>query len=63
MAAFLYFFHLGRYGLCDPDEGRYAEISREMLAGGNFIVPHLNYVPYIENPPLLYWLNALAMRI
>ena len=33
-----------------------------MLATGNFIVPHLNYVPYIEKPPLLYWLNALAMR-
>ena len=33
-----------------------------MLATGSFTVPHLNYVPYIEKPPLLYWLNALTMR-
>jgi 4-amino-4-deoxy-L-arabinose transferase-like glycosyltransferase len=63
LAALIFFFHLGTYGLWEPDEGRYAEIAREMLATRDFIVPHLNYVPYIEKPPLLYWLTALSMSL
>lgn len=63
LAAIVFFFKLGTYGLWEPDEGRYAEIAREMLAARDFIVPHLNYVPYIEKPPLLYWLTALSMSI
>ena len=62
-AAALFAFHLGSYGLWEPDEARYAEIAREMLLWHDWIVPHLNYVPYIEKPPLLYWLTALSMRI
>ena len=63
LALVLFFFHLGTYGLWEPDEARYAEIAREMLALHNFIVPHLNYVPYIEKPPLLYWLTASSMKL
>src|ERR1700730_687429 len=62
LALAAFFFHLGSYGLWEPDEARYAEIAREMLATGNFIVPHLNYVPYIEKPPLLYWMTSLAFH-
>src|SRR5215475_14326056 len=61
LAALIFFFNLGRYGLWEPDEARYAEIAREMLALHDFIVPHLNYVPYVEKPPMLYWLTAASM--
>lgn len=63
LATVVCFFHLGAYGLWEPDEARYAEIAREMLALHDFVTPHLDYVPYVEKPPLLYWLTALAMRL
>ncbi len=63
LAAVVSFFHLWSYGLWEPDEARYAEIAREMVASGNYLVPHLNYVIYIEKPPLLYWLTALSYHI
>jgi len=34
-----------------------------MLVLRDFVTPHLDYVPYVEKPPLLYWLTALAMRL
>jgi 4-amino-4-deoxy-L-arabinose transferase-like glycosyltransferase len=55
--------HLGSFGLWEPDEARYAEIAREMLQSGNLLVPHLNYVAYVEKPPLLYWLTTLSFWI
>src|SRR5450631_3847385 len=54
---------LGNVPLIDPDEGRYAEIPREMLERCDFITPMLNYVKYFEKPPLHYWLNAFFMSI
>jgi len=57
-----FFLLLGRVGLIEPDEGRYAEIPREMLEKGDFITPTLNYVKYFEKPPLHYWLTALSFK-
>lgn len=56
----LLFLQLGSYALFDPDEGRYAEIPRELLARANWVTPTLNFVTYFEKPPLLYWLSAIS---
>ncbi len=62
VAAVALLWGLSGYPLLDPDEGRYGEISREMLERGDLLSPTLNYVPYWEKPPLLYWLNAAALH-
>lgn len=57
-----FFLGLGSFALDNINEGLYAEISREMLVTHDFIIPHLNYVPYLEKPPMLYWLTALVYQ-
>jgi len=61
--AVLLFVELPGSWLCDPDETRYAEIPREMLASHDFITPTLNGSHYFEKPPLLYWADAAAMAV
>jgi 4-amino-4-deoxy-L-arabinose transferase-like glycosyltransferase len=51
------------FRLLEPDEGRYAEIGREMLVRGDWVVPHLQGEPYLDKPPLLYWLVVLSYRL
>src|SRR5438105_106406 len=51
------------FPLFEPDEGRYAEIPREMLAQGDWTVPHLHGEPYLDKPPLLYWLVMLSYQV
>lgn len=58
----LYVGRLDGFPLQDPDEGRYAEIPREMIEHGDWVTPRLNYVEYFEKPPLFYWLVAMAFR-
>jgi 4-amino-4-deoxy-L-arabinose transferase-like glycosyltransferase len=59
----LFGFRLGSSQLPNPDESRYAEIPREMLATGDWVTPRLNGVNYFEKPPLVYWLVAASQRL
>ncbi|PTY07174.1 hypothetical protein DB347_07635 [Opitutaceae bacterium EW11] len=63
LSAALFFGFLASRPLSNPDEGRYSEIPREMLATGDFVTPRLDGVKYFEKPPLVYWLNAGAQAV
>jgi 4-amino-4-deoxy-L-arabinose transferase-like glycosyltransferase len=63
LLALLWLATLAARPLFNPDEGRYAEIPREMESGGDWVVPHLNGLAYIEKPPLQYWATALSFRV
>ena len=58
----LWFGLLAKRPLYDPDEGGYAEIPREMLETGDWVIPHLDSLVYLEKPPLQYWLTAATYR-
>jgi 4-amino-4-deoxy-L-arabinose transferase-like glycosyltransferase len=60
LLAALWFVTMPIRPLVDPDEGRYAEIPREMAATGNWITPRLDGLKYFEKPPLQYWATAAA---
>ena len=56
-------FMLGNRSLSVPDEGRYVEIPREMVATGDYLTPRLNGVKYFEKPVLFYWLEAFSIKL
>jgi 4-amino-4-deoxy-L-arabinose transferase-like glycosyltransferase len=60
MFAVAWFAQLGIRHLIPSDEGRYAEMAREMLASGDWITPRYNGYKYFEKPPLQTWCNALT---
>jgi 4-amino-4-deoxy-L-arabinose transferase-like glycosyltransferase len=59
---FLFFYKIGARDLWSPDEPRYAQVAREMLETGEWVVPHLNGNVYTEKPPLYFWLIALLSK-
>ncbi|MHB8954068.1 MAG: glycosyltransferase [Pirellulaceae bacterium] len=50
------------YPFIEPDESRYAQVALEMLQSGDFVVPRLLGEPYLDKPPLLYWVTAASLR-
>ncbi len=65
--AFLLLWRLGYAPLWNPDEGRYAAASLEMAQpfdgrASDWVVPHLNTIPRLNKPPLVYWAAATSLR-
>ncbi len=60
--ALFYFSWLGSYPLFTPDEGRYAEVAREMLVSGDYVTPRVNGVAFLDKPAFYYWLQAGSMH-
>jgi len=61
--AMLWFGPLNTPHLFEPDEGRYAEIPREMLVSGDWVTPRLDGIKYFEKPALQYWATAAAFTV
>ena len=59
-AYFLIWFSLGGYSLFNNNEGVYASVAKDTLSRLDWVIPHLNGVPYQEKPPLHYYLLTLS---
>jgi 4-amino-4-deoxy-L-arabinose transferase-like glycosyltransferase len=62
VAALAFFVGLGRLPLLEPDEGRNAEVAREMLVSGDLITPHFDTLTYLDKPAVYFWLVAGSFR-
>jgi len=56
----LFFLNLNQWDLWSPDEPRYAQVAREMVEGGDWVLMHYNGKVYGQKPPLFFWLIALS---
>jgi len=55
-----YFFNLGCWDLWNPDEPRYAQVAKEIVTGGDWVLMHYNGRVYSDKPPLFFWLIGLS---
>jgi len=63
LSSFVMFYQLGSRSLYNPDEGRYAQIAKEMVKSNNWIEPTLYGVDYHAKPVMFYWLTSLSYKI
>src|SRR5690348_7816277 len=59
----IWFAQLNIRHLLPSDEGRYAEIAREMMVSGDWLAPRYNGYLYFEKPPLQMWMNAATFAV
>lgn len=58
----MHWISAGDHALYSPDEGRYASAAQSMADGGGWLVPHVGGEAHLTKPPLVYWMQALALR-
>lgn len=63
IVVFSLFAGLGSVPLFDEDEGAYSEVTREMLASGDFVTPRLNGETFFHKPPMIYWVQAASVYL
>jgi len=63
LCGFFFFFRLSGIGLLGPDEPRYAQVAREMLARHDWVTPVLYGHPWLEKPILLYWGEIVSYKL
>ena len=56
-------WRIGAYPLLEPDEGRNAEVAREMARSGDWVLPHLNGLPYLDKPAPYFAAVALSLKV
>ncbi|MDX2034428.1 MAG: glycosyltransferase family 39 protein [Blastocatellia bacterium] len=63
LCAVVFFYGLGRLPFLGPDEPRYAQVAREMLATGDWVTPRLGGIVWFEKPALTYWLSGIGYAL
>jgi 4-amino-4-deoxy-L-arabinose transferase-like glycosyltransferase len=63
LAGVLFFAGLGSLPLLEPDEGRNAEVAREMLASGDWIAPRYDGMAYLDKPAVFFCMVALSLKV
>lgn len=62
-SVFILFFKLGDPAFFEPDEGRNAEVAREILLLKDWVTPHYDFIPRLDKPVFFYWLIALSYKL